>query len=388
MLLGKGSSSSAHSNLPAGSPRRKGTSMPLRGGATHPRGCQVTGGRTFCPSAYGALMRVDSSVCSVSWIPSEAVKGVNKLPFEMGVAHYDEPPPDELDDLERLRRDDRFRFANVLTGWAEFDGDRLVAYGAGGGGQIGSTTLALGPKAMKFEAVALPDITPEPEVGEGWVRFRRTAGGRTGVPTPRHVNRPPFVKIEPPLAWTTLALTLRSDGTATGEMTGASPFPRHWLYGPDRRLQAKSGLIDFKTWFRDAFGKHTPWGDADSPALVTEVETALERSLSASIMRGGAKPKIRNAKQGSTLVAQGDEGADLYLLLDGVLRVDVDGSPLAELGPGALLGERAVLEGGRRTASLVAVTACKVAVASAAEIDRDALRQLAEGHRREELRNG
>ena len=333
-------------------------------------------------------MRVESSVVSVSWIPSEAVKGVNKLPFEMGVAHYDEPPPDVIDDLERLRASDGFRFANELTAWAEFDGDHLMASGAGGGGRIGSTTLALGPKAVKFEAVALPDITPEPEVGAGWVRFRRTAGGRTGVPTPRHVNRPPFVKIEPPLAWTTLALTLRSDGSAAGEMIGASPFPRHWVYGPDKRLQAKSGLINFKTWFRDAFGAHTPWGDTDSPALVTQVETALERSLSATIMRGGARPKIRKAKAGTTLVAQGDEGSELFLLLDGVLRVDVDGTPVAGLGPGALMGERAVLEGGRRTASLVAVTPCRVAVASAADIDRDALRQLSEGHRREELQAG
>ena len=358
------------------------------GGASHPPGCQVPGWAPVPGRAYGAAMRVESSVLSVSWIPSEAVKGVNKLPFEMGVAHYDEPPPDVVEDLAVLRDNDRFRFANELTAWAEFDGDRVVASGMGGGGSIGSTTLALGPKAMKFEAVALPDITAEPEVAVGLVRFRRTAGGRTGVPTPRHVNRPPFVKIEPPLAWTTLSLTLRSDGTATGELVGASPFPRHWVYGPDRTLQAKSGLIDFKTWFRDAFGKHTPWGDTDSPALVTEVETALERTLSSTIMRAGVKPKIRKAKAGTVLVAQGDVGAELFLLLDGVLRVDVDGTPLAELGPGALLGERAVLEGGRRTASLVAVTSCKVAVASAEDVDREELRKLSEGHRREERREG
>lgn len=328
-------------------------------------------------------MRVESSVLSVSWIPSDALRGLSRLPFEMGVTHYDEPPPDQLDDLERLRRDDGFRFANELTAWAEFEGDRLVAYGNAGGGKVGSTTLMLGPKAMTFEAVALPDITAEPEIGSGWIRFRRTAGGRTALPAPRHVNRPPFVRIEPPLAWTTLALTLRSDGSAAGELIGASPFPRHWVYGHDRRLQAKSGLIDFKTWFREAFGAQTPWGDRDSPALVTQVETALERSLSAKVMRGGAKPKIREAKAGATLVAQGDQGSELFLLLDGVLRVDVDDKPVAELGPGALLGERAVLEGGRRTASLVAVTACRLAVASAADIDRGALQQLSESHRRE-----
>jgi hypothetical protein len=40
------------------------------------------------------------------------------------------------------------------------------------------------------------------------------------------------------------------------------------------------------------------------------------------------------------LVRQGDPGDELFLLLDGVLIVDVDGEPVAELGPGAVLGGR------------------------------------------------
>ena len=37
------------------------------------------------------------------------------------------------------------------------------------------------------------------EVRDGMVRFTQTAGGRTGVPTPRRVNRPPFVQVSAPL---------------------------------------------------------------------------------------------------------------------------------------------------------------------------------------------
>ncbi len=69
--------------------------------------------------------------------------------------------------------------------------------------------------------------------------------------------------------------------------------------------------------------------------------------------------------------------------IEGVLDVIVDGEPLAEVGPGAILGERAVLEGGRRTATLRARTKCRVAAAPSDAIDRDALTALAEGHRRE-----
>ena len=62
-------------------------------------------------------------------------------------------------------------------------------------------------------------------------------------------------------------------------------------------------------------------------------------------------------------------GDEVYLVLDGVLGVEVDGERLAEYGPGAMLGERAHLEGGARTSSLVAVTECKVASVHAEQLD-------------------
>ena len=79
------------------------------------------------------------------------------------------------------------------------------------------------------------------------------------------------------MAWPTLEVTLHADGRAESRLAGASPFPRHWLYDADGALIAKSGITDWKEWTVSAFGKGTPWGDEDSPAFVTEVETALER---------------------------------------------------------------------------------------------------------------
>jgi CRP-like cAMP-binding protein len=72
------------------------------------------------------------------------------------------------------------------------------------------------------------------------------------------------------------------------------------------------------------------------------------------------------------------------LLLDGVVSVEVDGSPLVELGPGAVLGERAVLEAGVRTSTVRCLTPCRVAIAPADAIDRGRLAKLAAGHRRED----
>jgi hypothetical protein len=253
---------------------------------------------------------------------------------------------------------------------------------------MGVTKLKLVGLRHTFQAVPLPDIQREPEEGgargESWMRFVQTTGGRTAVPMPRPVRRRPFIQWQAPLVWTTLSLTLHADGRAEYSVAGASKFPRHWIYDAAGRLAHKSGLTDYTNWARVSFGRHTPWGDEDSPALVTAVETALEQALSVQLMHGAARPKITQLQPGDELVRQGDFGQDIYLVLDGVIRVERDEARLAEYGPGAMLGERAVLEGGTRTSTLVAVTRCRVASVPAVQLDLSDLAELATGHRREE----
>ena len=228
-------------------------------------------------------------------------------------------------------------------------------------------------------------LTADPVHADGSVRFVQTAGGRTGVPLPRPVPHPPYVRWQAPIVWTTLALTLRPDGSSEVDLAGASTFPRHWVYDAEGKVVLKSGLADQSGWMAHSFGIRTPWADHDREALVVGVESDLERELSSSIMRGGERPEIRNLPEGAELTRQGEPGDELYLVLDGITRVDVDGTPLAELGPGAVIGERALLEGGVRTSTVVAVTPVRVAVASRGAVDLDRLRTLAESHHREDL---
>jgi Cyclic nucleotide-binding domain len=334
-------------------------------------------------------MHVHSSITALSWIPSEAVTGVTDASFKAGFTHYDQAPPDAIGPdipatVEALRAADRFRFANHLGAEAIFDGDgRCVEARYTGAGTIGATTIRIG-RHFTVAAVSLPDRQLPPEIGDGWVRFTQTSGGRTGLPAPRTVRRPPFVQLVAPIAWSTLELVLHADGRAEGRLVGASPFPRHWIYDGAGGLTAKTGMTDFRDWAARAFGRHTPWGDEDSPALVTAVETALERELSHVIMRGGAKPQIRRVRVDDYLTRQGDIGDELFLLLDGILAVEVDDVRWAEVGPGAVVGERAVVEGAARTSTLRAVTPCRVAAVRADQIDRAQLAALADGHRREE----
>ncbi|MBV9093261.1 MAG: cyclic nucleotide-binding domain-containing protein [Streptosporangiaceae bacterium] len=332
-------------------------------------------------------MRYESCVTSVSWIPSEAVTGALRATFDAGIAHYDDPLPDEIADLEELRAADRFRFANVLKAWIDVDDAGRITgsgYAADSRGLIGSSTIRLAGLSYRFQAIPFADLQRDPEHADGRVRFVQTAGGRAGMPAPRRVRRRPFVQWQAPTVWTTLSLTLHADGRAEFDVPGASRFPRHWVYDADGRLARKSGLADFTDWYRKSFGRHSPWGEEDSHVLVTQVETALERALSVQLMHGGAKPRIDRLKAGTTLVRQGQQGTDVYLVLDGVVRVERDGQRLAEYGPGALLGERALLESGTRTATLVAVTPCCVASVDGGQLERSALEELSTGHRRED----
>lgn len=332
--------------------------------------------------------RIEATATTLSWIPSEAVTGLTRAAFETGFTHYDPPPPDDVTDLEALRAGDRFRYANVLTGWAEVEDGRVVraGYDDASGVRMGSTTVRIGGLGATFAAVALPDLRREPEFRPGGsVRLTQTCGGRTALPAPRMVPHPPFVKLQSPLVWTTLSLTLHPDGTSTVELPGASAFPRHWVYDDGGALTLKSGLTDYSGWAAHSFGMRTPWGDEDSPALTVEVESAAERVLSRLLMSGEQKPRIRSLTADEMLTLQGEPGDELYLLLDGVLRVEVDGHRLAEVGPGAVLGERAVLEGGRRTSTLIAATPVRVAVAPSTAIDRAKLAELAGSHRREDV---
>ena len=124
-------------------------------------------------------MRIESSVTSISWIPRDAVEGLAGVAFDVGLAHYDSPPPPVLEDLDAMRKADRFRFANELRGWVEVVDGGIVDHGHLGQGYLGSTTLRIGPGSITFQAVALPDLRPTPEVSDTSVRLcRRLAGGR------------------------------------------------------------------------------------------------------------------------------------------------------------------------------------------------------------------
>ena len=295
-------------------------------------------------------MRIESSVTAITWLPFAALDRLPELPIGIAVAHYDEPPPEVLDDLDELRDADRFREANQLEGWIEVDRGRIVDYGRDGRSVVTGAGLDLDGGQIAFPAIEFPVIRPEPEIGDGFVRFQQTVGGRIGLPVPRPLRGRGYFHIGSAQAWTTLELVVRADGSSDGRLVAASPFPHHSIYDAEGSFVSEHGLTDFAGWYRE-------WHD-ESPWTGDELEDELDWVA----IRNGAHLERRRLGLGETLVEQGESGADMFLLLEGMLDVEIDGETVARVGSGTVLGELAVLGNGRRTATLRAARPSRVAV--------------------------
>jgi len=213
-------------------------------------------------------MRVASSITAVSWIPTGSVSGLAKVPFTIGLNHYDQRPPAELADLADWQRQDLFREANQLAAWIEVQDGRIVDTGYDGqGGYLGGTTMKVGPAEFTVAGIAEPVIRRDPLVSDRTARFIQTVGGRTGMPFPRLVSKAPYFSWNSSTAWTTLELILHADGRAEGRLVGASPFPCHSIYDASGRMIQESASTDFPTWFDSCFGRYTPWGGEERDPL-------------------------------------------------------------------------------------------------------------------------
>lgn len=65
---------------------------------------------------------------------------------------------------------------------------------------------------------------------------------------------------------------------------------------------------------------------------------------------------------GYTLMRQGDIGQEFFLIVDGRVRIERDGQTINTLGPGDFLGEIALLDESRRTATAVTEGPAKLLV--------------------------
>ena len=164
-------------------------------------------------------MQITRSATTISWIPSDSIPGLLGLPMEKGLMHYDPPPPRTVTDLEPLRRRGEFRFANVLRAWIDVERGVIGDCGYAGAVIMGLTPFTVGSLRGAPADQSQPGDPARPQISEGSVTFRQTAGGRPGFsflkPSARWPGAslfggtcPPVFPPEPP--------GLNSRGAATG----------------------------------------------------------------------------------------------------------------------------------------------------------------------------
>ena len=114
-----------------------------------------------------------------------------------------------------------------------------------------------------------------------------------------------------------------------------------------------------------------------STAAVTGISGALANTRLFSLcsrkeLRTVAKvSKIRNIPKGTRLMAEGEEGDTMYVIVSGIARVSRKGRKVAALGAGDAVGELAVLGHAVRNATVDAETDLQVA-----ELSRRTLSKL------------
>ena len=74
-----------------------------------------------------------------------------------------------------------------------------------------------------------------------------------------------------------------------------------------------------------------------------------------------------SVQEGSVLTTEGAAGRECFVIVDGKARVTMGGRKVGEVGPGECVGEMALLDGGRRTATVTAESPMNVYALSVSE---------------------
>ena len=74
-----------------------------------------------------------------------------------------------------------------------------------------------------------------------------------------------------------------------------------------------------------------------------------------------------SVEEGFVLTTEGTPGRECFVIADGKARVTIGGRKVGEVGPGECVGEMALLDGGRRTATVTAESPMNTYILSVSE---------------------
>ena len=222
-----------------------------------------------------------------------------------------------LGDLEKLQEKDAFREANELRGWIEVEKGGSSTTAAKVAVSSASRACGSGRPGWPFRPSPFRSSSPSRRsVTAG--SFVQTAGRADGLPAPRRVRGKPYFQLASASAWTTLELIIHADGRSQGSLVGASPFPRHWVYD-DRGSSRSRGRSTSRSGTASPTARTHPGAAKTHPPSSQRSSRSSSAELTESVMQLDAKLPRRRLAPGDTLVEQGAEGDNLFVLLDGVL---------------------------------------------------------------------
>lgn len=76
-----------------------------------------------------------------------------------------------------------------------------------------------------------------------------------------------------------------------------------------------------------------------------------------------------DVKAGTALMREGESASSFIVLVEGTAEVTRNGEHVADLGPGAMIGEMAILMDRPRTATVIATTDCEILVGERRSFD-------------------
>ena len=107
--------------------------------------------------------------------------------------------------------------------------------------------------------------------------------------------------------------------------------------------------------------RHRRVADPTAAVPLFEGLSRKERRFASQLLTTVAVPA------GTLLAQEGTRGDEFFVVLEGNVEVYRDGAAIATRGPGSPLGEISLLEGGPRTATLIAKTPVSILVSSKQE---------------------
>jgi NTE family protein len=112
----------------------------------------------------------------------------------------------------------------------------------------------------------------------------------------------------------------------------------------------------------------------DAGAVAVLRSAGLFRDIpEAALLALARSSSLVEAQAGSVIVREGDVGAALFLVAEGRLSVLVGNEKVSELAPGELFGELQAIAGGTRSATVQALTPCRLLEIARAGFDEAAL---------------